>query len=182
MSATYTVFGAVTGESSAINLQGDAPVSFSQPAGDSAVGGAGFTATTSNLDGGSASVSANMFIGDFTQFSSQFGLQAGGQAIVEYTIRIVGPATNAFIPVHVHMVASVGGLQIVNGGASIPADVPIAGGATANVALSYANDTLNLPTLRGVVAETNYDYRFFSSRVSRPPKSSRRPIVSTAQS
>lgn len=123
-----------------------------------------------------------MFIGDFTQFSSQFGLQGGGQAIVEYTIRIVGPATNAFIPVHVRMVASVGGLQIVNGGASIPADVPIAGGATANVALSCANDTLNLPTLPGVVAETNYDYRFFSSRVSRPPKSSRRPIVSTAQS
>jgi hypothetical protein len=110
---------------------------------------------------GSASVSANMFIGDFTQFSSQFGLQGGGQAIVEYTIRIVGPATNAFIPVHVRMVASVGGLQIVNGGASIPADVPIAGGATANVALSCANDTLNLPTLPGVVAETNYDYRFF---------------------
>ena len=182
MSATYTVFGAVTGESSAINLQDDAPVSFSQPAGDSTVGGAGFAATTSNLDGGSASVTANMFIGDFTQFSSQFGLQGGGQAIVEYTIRIVGPATNAFIPVHVHMVASVGGLQIVNGGTSIPADVPIAGGATANVALSYANDTLNLPTLPGVVAETNYDYRFFSSRVSRPPKSSRRPIVSTAQS
>lgn len=102
-----------------------------------------------------------MFIGDFTQFSSQFGLQGGGQAIVEYTIRIVGPATNAFIPVHVRMVASVGGLQIVNGGASIPADVPIAGGATANVALSCANDTLNLPTLPGVVAETNYDYRFF---------------------
>jgi hypothetical protein len=182
MSATYTVFGAVTGESSAVNLQGDAPVSFSQPAGDSAVGGAGFTATTSNLDGGSASVSANMFIGDFTQFSSQFGLQGGGQAKVEYTIRIVGPATNAFIPVHVHNGRLGRRPSDCQRRSEYPGRCADRRRGDCRYALSYANDTLNLPTLPGVVAQTNYDYRLFSSRVSRPPKSSRRPIVSTAQS
>ena len=98
LSATYFVNGGATGQPTGVNYQGDAPASFNEPAGDSTIAGAGFSATASNLGGGSASVSTNIFIGDFTQYSSQFDLRGGGLAAVQYTIRIVGPATNALIP------------------------------------------------------------------------------------
>jgi hypothetical protein len=106
LSATYFVNGTATGRPTNVDYQGDTPASFTEPAGDSAIAGAGFSGTASNLGGGSASFSANIFIGDFTQFSSQFDLIGGGSADVQYTIRIVGPATSALIPVHVSMVAS----------------------------------------------------------------------------
>jgi hypothetical protein len=162
LSATYFVSGTATGEPTGVNYQGDAPASFSEPAGDSAIAGAGFSATASNLGGGSAAVSANIFIGDFTQFSSQFGLKGGGLAAVQYTIRIVGPATSALIPVHVNMIASVGGLQIFNFGPEDPDEIPIEASASADVLLSYANDLENVPTLPDVIATNNYDFRFFS--------------------
>jgi hypothetical protein len=137
------------------------PASFTEPAGDSAIAGAGFSGAASNLGGGSASFSANIFIGDFTQFSSQFDLIGGGSADVQYTIRIVGPATSALIPVHVSMVASVGGLQILNLGPEDPDEIPIEASAAADVVLSYANDLENVPTLPDVIATNNYDYHFF---------------------
>jgi hypothetical protein len=179
MSATYSVSGGVTGESSAINYQGGAPASFNDPPGDSVVGGASFSGTASNLDGGSASVSGGFFIGDFTQFSSPFGREGGGTAMVEYTIRIVGPATSALIPVHVNMVASVGGIQIMNLGPENPDEIPIDASAAANVVLSYANDLLNFPALPKVVAGAIYEYQFFSEPGFPAPRLSRRPIVLT---
>jgi hypothetical protein len=114
LSATYLVNGAATGRPTNVDYQGDTPASFTEPAGDSAIAGAGFSGAASNLGGGSASFSANIFIGDFTQFSSQFDLIGGGSADAQYTIRIIGPATSALIPVDVSMVASVGGLKILN--------------------------------------------------------------------
>ena len=161
LSATYFVNGGATGQPTGVNYQGDAPASFTEPAGDSAIAGAGFSATASNLGGGSASFSANIFIGDFTQFSSQFDLIGGGSADVQYTIRIVGPATSALIPVDVNMVASVGGLQILNLGPEDPDEIPIEASAAADVVLSYANDLENVPTLPDVIATNNYDYHFF---------------------
>jgi hypothetical protein len=80
---------------------------------------------------------------------------------VQYTIRIVGPATSALIPVHVSMVASVGGLQILNLGPEDPDEIPIEASAAADVVLSYANDLENVPTLPDVIATNNYDYHFF---------------------
>jgi hypothetical protein len=162
LSATYFVSGNATGEPTGVNYQGDAPASFSEPAGDSAIAGAGFSGTASNLGGGSASASASIFIGDFTQFSSQSDLRGSGLAAVHYTARIVGPATNALIPVHVSMVASVGGLQILNLGPEDPDEIPIEASASADVLLSYADDLENVPALPDVIATNNYDFHFFS--------------------
>jgi hypothetical protein len=160
MSATtYNVDGWATGLPADNQSSSGAPDSVS-----GAANGATFTATATNVDGGTVSVFASEGISDVPDYNSSdlpYGLDGRATASVMYTIRVSGPVTGALIPVHIHMTATAGSLDVPDPVGYYYA--PVIAGASAGVLLGYAEGDVPVgdPQLPYAVASTNYDYRYF---------------------
>ena len=163
ISATYNASGSATGLLNGAGYSGNIPGSVSGGGNPLGFGGT-FSATATNANGGYASAYAAEGISDVNLFNSVLGnygrddVQGQSVASVKYTMRIVGPATNTLIPVHVTMFAYAGSL-------AIPGPVgfyyaPITAGDGAFVTLAYSGGFL--PTLPQVVAGTSYNYQYYT--------------------
>jgi hypothetical protein len=157
--ATYNVDGWATGLAQDAQSSGAAPGSVT-----GAANGATFTANATNVDGGSVSVFASEGVSDVTGYNDtglQYGLLGRALASVMYTIRVSGPVTGALIPVHIHMTASAGSLDVPDPVGDYYA--PVTASAEAGVLLGYAEGDVPVgdPQLPFVEASTSYDYRYF---------------------
>jgi hypothetical protein len=88
---------------------------------------------------------------------------------VSYTIRVIGPATNSLIPVHVTLTASVGAPNVPAGTPDDPYDNGIVVQSSAQVFLDYLEGLLNLPALPFVGVASRYDYRYYTDPGNIPP-------------
>jgi hypothetical protein len=157
LSATYSVDGFSTGNEGQAS-SGDAPRSVSG-GGNAAGFGGSFSATATNVGGGSVTASASEGISDVNRYTfsgDEDGVVGESEAGVQYAIEIVGPTTNALIPVDVTMLAHADALSLpfIDGFAN-----SIVGFASAGVLLGYANGLATAPSLPDVEAATRYDYK-----------------------
>jgi hypothetical protein len=113
MSATYSVDGFSTGNEGEAS-SGDAPRSVSGGGNAAGFGGV-FSATATNVGGGSVTASASEGISDVNRYTfsgDEDGVVGESEAGVQYAIEIVGPTTNALIPVDVTMLAHADALSL----------------------------------------------------------------------
>jgi hypothetical protein len=163
MSATYYVNGYGTGEPGQITISQDTP--------DSIRGGqegTTFSASATNVGGGSVSVFASEGLSDVTDYNNSvgshyYGLDGEATATVNYTIRVSGPVTGALVPVHINAIASAGTLDVPDpvGNYYYP---PIVAGTDAQVQVEYAEGDAPVGAygdLAFIYASTHYDYHYF---------------------
>jgi hypothetical protein len=161
MSAIYYVDGSGTGAPEQTVSQ-DTPDSIS-----GGQEGTTFSASATNVGGGSVSVFASEGLSDVTDYNNSvgshyYGLDGEATATVNYTIRVSGPVTGALIPVHINAIASAGTLDVPDPVGDYYA--PIEASTDAQVQVEYAEGDAPVGAygdLAFIYADTHYDYRYF---------------------